>query len=140
MDVRLDALKQTSASLTYLVSVEMDALASQLDARLIDGLRNGVAQKFEYTFEPCWKCIKDFLKQQEGIDEATPKKIIKAFHLSGYVIEDDYLSLLRAIDDRNLLSHNYDEATFAGILSRIPDYARLIERIIPELDSVSKPT
>lgn len=140
MDVRLDALKQASASLSYLVSVDMDALASQLDARLIDGLRNGVAQKFEYTFELCWECIKDFLKQQDGIDEATPKKIIKAFHLSGYVIEDDYLTLLRAIDYRNLLSHNYDEATFAGILSRIPDYARLIERVIPVLDKVSEQT
>ena len=140
MDVRLDALKQASVSLNYLVSVDMDALASQLDARLIDGLRNGVAQNFEYTFELCWKWIKDFLKQQEGIDEATPKKIIKAFHLSGYVIEDDYLSLLRAIDDRNLLSLNYDEATFAGILSRIPNYARLIERVIPVLDKVSEQT
>jgi hypothetical protein len=56
------------------------------------------------------------------------------------VIEDDHLSLLRAIDDRNLLSHNYDEATFAGILSRIPDYARLIERVIPVLDNVSEQT
>lgn len=140
MDVKLTALKQASASLAYLVSVDMDALASQLDARLIDGLRNGVAQKFEYTLELCWKCIKDFLKLQEGIDEATPKKTIKAFHIAGYVIEDDYLTLLRAIDDRNLLRHNYDEATFAGILSRIPNYANLIERVIPVLDIVGQQT
>ncbi len=176
MDVRLDALKKANASLTYLVSVDMDALAGQLDARLIDGLKSGVAQKFEYTFELCWKCIKDFfketltyssprrkpgsssltlldsglrrndglgilqnfLKQQEGIDEATPKKIVKSFHLAGYVVEDDYLLLLKAIDDRNLLSHNYDEANFAKILSRIPGYARLIERVIPVIDSESK--
>ena len=138
MDVRLSALKQASASLTYLVSVDMDALVSQLDARLIDGLRNGVAQKFEYTFELYWKCMKDFLKQQEGIDEATPKKLIKAFHLAGYVIEDDFLTLHIAIDDRNLQSHNDNEATFTVILSRIPDYARLIERVIPVLETVSE--
>jgi nucleotidyltransferase substrate binding protein (TIGR01987 family) len=138
MDVRLNALKQASAGLAYLISVDMDALAGQLDARLIDGLKNGVAQKFEYTFELCWKCIKDFLKQQEGVDEATPKKIIKAFHLSGYLVEDDYLALLKAVDDRNLLSHNYDQAIFAEILSRIPEYARLIERLIPIMDMQSK--
>lgn len=138
MDVRLNALKQASAGLAYLISVDMDALAGQLDARLIDGLKNGVAQKFEYTFELCWKCIKDFLKQQEGVDEATPKKIIKAFHLSGYLVEDDYLALLKAVDDRNLLSHNYDQAIFAEILSRIPEYARLIERVIPVMDMQSK--
>lgn len=135
MDVRLRALKEASAGLAYLVSVDLGALASQLDARLIDGLRNGVAQKFEYTFELCWKCIKDFLKRQEGIDEATPKKIIKAFYLAGYVIEDDYLALLRAVDDRNLLSHIYNEATFAEILARIPEHAHLIGRVVPVLDN-----
>ena len=134
MDVRLNALKEANSSLTYLVSVDMDALSRQLDARLIDGIKNGVAQKFEYTFELCWKCIKDFLKRQEGIDEATPKKIVKALYLSGYVIEDDYLALLRAVDDRNLLSHIYDEAVFTEILIRIPEYARLIARVIPALD------
>lgn len=41
-------------------SIWMDS-AVQLDARLIDGLRNGLAQKFEYTFELCWKCIQDFM-------------------------------------------------------------------------------
>jgi nucleotidyltransferase substrate binding protein (TIGR01987 family) len=135
MDVRLQALKDASASLAYLVSVDMGVLASQLDARLIDGLKNGVAQKFEYTFELCWKCIKDFLKRQEGIDEATPKKIIKAFYLAGYAIEDDYLALLRAVDDRNLLSHIYNEATFAEILARIPEHARLIGRVIPVFEN-----
>lgn len=134
MDVRLRALKEASTSLAYLVSVDMGALASQLDARLIDGLKNGVAQKFEYTFELCWKCVKDFLKRQEGIDEATPKKIIKAFYLAGYAIEDDYLALLRAVDDRNLLSHIYDEAIFAEILARIPEHAGLIGRVILVLE------
>jgi nucleotidyltransferase substrate binding protein (TIGR01987 family) len=134
MDVRLSALKEASAGLAYLVSVDMVALASQLDARLIDGLKNGVAQKFEYTFELCWKCIKEFLKRQEGIDEATPKKIIKAFYLAGYAIEDDYLALLRAVDDRNLLSHIYDEAIFSEILARIPEHAGLIGRVIAVLE------
>lgn len=107
----------------------MEKLASELDARLIDAVKNGMAQKFEYCLELCWKCIKEFLKRQEGVDEASPKKIIKAFYLSGYVAEDDCLALLKAVDDRNLLSHTYDEATFSEILSRIPDYARLIAQV-----------
>ena len=135
MDVRLKALKEASAGLSYLVSVDMAKLSSQLDARLVDAVKNGVAQKFEYSFELCWKCIKDYLKQHEGIDESSPKKIIKAFYLAGYVSEDDYLTMLKAVDDRNLLSHTYDEPTFAGILSRIPDYASLIARVTEILES-----
>ena len=134
MDVRLNALKQAAASLAYLASVDLDGLAVQLDARLIDGLRNGLAQKFEYTFELCWKCIKDFIKQSEGIDEASPKKVIKALHLAGYINEDDYLALLKASDDRNRLSHIYDDVTFLGILARIPAYSRTIERVIQIID------
>jgi len=52
----------------------MEKLASELDARLIDAVKNGMAQKFEYCLELCWKCIKEFLKRQEGVDEASPKK------------------------------------------------------------------
>jgi len=135
MDVRLKALKEASAGLSYLVSVDMAKLSSQLDSRLVDAVKNGVAQKFEYSFELCWKCIKDYLKQQEGIDESSPKKIIKAFYLAGYVSEDDYLTMFKAVDDRNLLSHTYDEPTFAGILSRIPDYASLIAQVTEILES-----
>jgi nucleotidyltransferase substrate binding protein (TIGR01987 family) len=115
--------------LSYLASVDLEQLSQKIDARLIDGIKNGQAQKFEYTFELCWKCIKEFLKRTEGVDEASPKKIIKAFYLSDHVSEDDYLSLLAASDDRNRLSHVYDPMIFDEILSRLPQYAALIERV-----------
>lgn len=130
MDLRLQALKEASAGLSYLVSVDLEHLSQQLDARLIDGIKNGQAKKFEYTFELCWKCIKEFLKRTEGVDEASPKKSIKAFYLSDHISEDDYLSLLAAADDRNMLSHVYDLLIFDSILKRLPHYAALIERVI----------
>nr|VFJ62279.1 MAG: nucleotidyltransferase substrate binding protein, HI0074 family [Candidatus Kentron sp. DK] len=108
----------------------MDALSAVLDPYLLDGLQNGKAQKFEYTLELCWKTMKVFLRQQEGIDEASPKKITKAFYLSGHLAEDDYLDLIRAIDDRNKLSHIYEQAEFDLILSRLPGYAALLRRTL----------
>ncbi|MDZ4252636.1 MAG: hypothetical protein U1A72_08680 [Sulfuritalea sp.] len=44
MDVRLQAFEETLEGLTYLVNVDLAAMASTLDPRLIDGLRNGQAQ------------------------------------------------------------------------------------------------
>ena len=137
MDVRLNALKEASAGLSYLVSVNLDALTTQLDARLIDGLKNGQAQKFEYTFELCWKCLKEFIKHKEGIDEASPKKVIRAYYLAGYAVEDDYLALLKAVDDRNLLSHVYDSVVFNEILSRLPAHAQLIARVIATMEKTA---
>jgi hypothetical protein len=53
MDVRVQTFAAALDTFTYLVTVEMDALSAQLDSRLIDGLENGKAQKFEYTTGLC---------------------------------------------------------------------------------------
>jgi nucleotidyltransferase substrate binding protein (TIGR01987 family) len=129
MDVRHQAFTEALESFSYLTEVDMAALATQLDKRLIDGLENGKAQKFEYTLELCWKAIKVALKEEEGIDEASPKKVVKAWYLAGHLPEDDYLALIAAIDDRNKLSHIYDADEFMIIVARLPEYARLMQRI-----------
>ena len=43
------------------------------DERLVDGMQNGRAQKFEYTTELCWKAIKFFLKEKEGVVQPAQK-------------------------------------------------------------------
>ncbi|MBK6906424.1 MAG: nucleotidyltransferase substrate binding protein [Rhodocyclaceae bacterium] len=135
MDVRHKAFTEALESFSYLTEVDMAALATQLDERLIDGLDNGKAQKFEYTLELCWKASKVALKEQEGIDEAAPKTVVKAWYLAGHLSEDDYLSLIAAIDDRNKLSHIYDPEAFATIVARLPTYAKLMQRVSKTLDA-----
>jgi nucleotidyltransferase substrate binding protein (TIGR01987 family) len=129
MDLRYQAFAEALEAFTYLTTVDMAALATQLDRRLIDGLQNGKAQKFEYTLELCWKAIKQALKEQEGIDEASPKKVVKAWYLAEHLSEDDYLALIAAIDDRNKLSHIYDPEEFMAIVARLPGYAQLMQRL-----------
>ena len=130
MDLRIAAFKEALDNFVYLARIDLAEIRQMLpDERLIDGFQNGRAQKFEYTTELCWKAIKAFLKEKDGIDEAAPKKVIKAYYVGGYITEDDYLLLLDAIEDRNRLSHIYDAETFNLILARLPGYAALFERI-----------
>lgn len=76
MDVKLQAFVDASASFAYLARLDMAQLQIKLqDEQLIDGLRNGCAQKFEYSMELCWKAIKVHLLHAEGVDEASPKKL-----------------------------------------------------------------
>ena len=134
MDVRIKAFQEATETFTYLARLDVAELKQKLgDERLVDGMQNGRAQKFEYTTELCWKAIKFFLKEQEGVDEAAPKKIIKAYYLGGHSTEDDYMLLLEAVEDRNRLSHIYDAATFNDILARLPGYAALFERVSAQL-------
>lgn len=133
MDVKRTAFAEALESFEYLVAQDMTRLRQELDPRLIDALENGKAQKFEYTLKLCWKVVKAALKAQEGLDEASPKKVAKAWYLTGHLTEDDYLLLLEAIDDRNKLSHIYSADEFAAILARLPGYAGLLRRIFDSL-------
>jgi len=134
VDLRIAAFKEALDTFVYLARIDLAEIGKMLrDERLIDGFQNGRAQKFEYTTELCWKAIKAYLKEKDGIDEAAPKKVIKAWYVGGYTTEDDYLLLLDAIEDRNRLSHIYDAETFNRILARLPDYAALFERVSTQL-------
>lgn len=134
MDLRIAAYQEALDNFVYLARVDLAEIRKMLpDERLVDGFQNGRAQKFEYTTELCWKAIKAFLKEKDGIDEAAPKKVIKAYYVGGYITEDDYLLLLDAIEDRNRLSHIYDAEAFNRILARLPDYAALFERVAAHL-------
>ena len=66
-------------------------------------------QAFEFCFELSWKTLKDYLKY-EGVEEAvTPRQVLKlAFH---FEMLDDGALWIDMLENRNLLSHTYDEAT-----------------------------
>ncbi len=122
MDLRIQHFRQALESLDYLTTVDTQALAQILDERLLDGIENGKAQKFEVVTELCWKSIKDHLRTAKGLDVASPKQAIKAFYRSGRIDEGAYLTLMAAIDTRNRLSPIYDEAKFRAALSRSPEF------------------
>lgn len=127
MVIKLKEFKKAVDGFTYLVNVDLKSL--DLDERLIDGLENGKVQKFEYSMELCWKLIKKFLEQEDGIDAKTPKQSIKEFYMAGYMVEADYLILVDMIDDRNILSHTYDAEEFQEILNKFPRYAEIFQQV-----------
>lgn len=129
MDVKLEEFKKAVEGFSYLVGVDLKNLANVLDPRLIDGIENGMIQKFEYSIELCWKLIKKFLKQEDGIDAKTPKQSMKEFYLAGHIDEDHYETLVDMIDDRNLLSHIYDEDEFRKIIKKFPRYLQVFQKV-----------
>jgi len=129
VELKLKEFKNAVDGFAYLVNVDMKSLENILDKRLIDGIENGMIQKFEYSIELCWKLIKKFLKQEDGIDTKTPKQSVKEFYLAGYIDEDNYLKLIDMIDDRNNMSHIYNEDEFKKIIKKFPGYAKVFENV-----------
>lgn len=133
MDVRMQEFSEAVTGFDALLHVDLAQIANQFDGVVLDGLQNGMAQKFEYTMELCWKTIKVFLKQHEGLDELSPRKAIKSFYLQGYLDESEYMQLVQAIDDRNTLSHIYGKQEFLKILNRLPAHADVFKRVVATL-------
>jgi nucleotidyltransferase substrate binding protein (TIGR01987 family) len=71
--------------------------------------KEGLIQRFEYTFELSWKTMKDYLEGR-GIAAAYPRDTIKESFAHGLVEDGDIW--MEMLERRNLLSHTYDEKTF----------------------------
>src|SRR4030042_4788716 len=90
--------------------------------------RDGVIKRFEFTFELFWKTIKVLL-EHEGFGCAGPRSCIKEGARRGFTADSD--ALLDMLEDRNKLSHIYDEAVAQAIFERIKGtYVALMERNI----------
>ncbi|MDZ7376459.1 MAG: nucleotidyltransferase substrate binding protein, partial [candidate division KSB1 bacterium] len=96
--------------------------------------RAGLIQFFEIAFELSWKTMKDYLESL-GFLVKTPRETIKqAFQIE---LISDGETWLRALEDRNLTTHIYDEA-FALQIERVirenylPIIRQLYDKLQPE--------
>lgn len=78
--------------------------------------KEGLIQRFEYTFELAWKTIKDYLEAND-VDAKFPREVIKeGFH---FEIIDDGDVWMDMLEKRYLLAHTYDEERFNFVTMKI---------------------
>lgn len=94
-----------------------------------DLIRDAVVQRFEYTYEICFKTTKLFLSQQYGIIENSPKSCFRSLLVTNLLEEEDIETLLRLIDDRNLTVHTYDEEFIVNLRSRTDSYCQVMKKV-----------
>jgi len=98
--------------------------------------KDGVIQRFEYTFEIFWKTLKMLLSYL-GIECYSPRSCIKEAFKQGF-IEDDEI-FLDMLEDRNRSSHIYEEKTAEEIFERIKEiYTEILEKTIKNLEEKLK--
>lgn len=95
-----------------------------------DNIKSGQIQKFEFTVELLWKTVQIFLYEVDGVDVVTPKSVAKEFVEAGYCDYEEYERFIRAINDRNQLSHIYRQEMAESIWQRLPEYVQMTERIV----------
>jgi nucleotidyltransferase substrate binding protein (TIGR01987 family) len=89
--------------------------------------KEGIIQRFEYTFELAWNVLKDKM-EHDGIvlDKISPKMVVKQAYAARYINDAD--TWLKMIGDRNLMSHTYDFVKFEAVIKSIAsDYLPMLE-------------
>lgn len=95
--------------------------------------RAGLIQLFELSFELAWKTLQDIFAY-EGQAIGGAKTVVREAHRLELIADiDGWLAML---DDRNKLSHAYDEETVLATVEAIRDkYQFLLERLMRDLQA-----
>ncbi len=78
--------------------------------------KEGLIQRFEYTFELAWKTLKDFLESQE-VEAKFPRDVIKKGFQ--YEVIADGEMWMEMLEKRNQMAHTYDEEIFDQAVSQV---------------------
>jgi nucleotidyltransferase substrate binding protein (TIGR01987 family) len=89
---------------------------SQYD-RHDDLQRDGLLQRFEFTFELAWKVLRDVFASEGLIGLNSPKSVLREAYAAG-LVEDQDLWLLM-LEDRNATTHLYEKDMAVAICDRI---------------------
>lgn len=102
--------------------------ALELDPAALSQLeKEGIIQRFEYTFELAWKVLKDKM-EADGLtlDQISPKAVVRQAWAAKYIKDPE--TWLKMIGDRNLMSHTYDFSKFEAIIETIrKEYLPLLD-------------
>lgn len=94
----------------------IDALKLNTDD---DITRDAVIQRFEFTFELCWKTAKQYLEATGIAEINSPKAVFRECYAQRLISnEENWLLILK---DRNLTAHVYNDEMAKEIAQRIID-------------------
>lgn len=94
--------------------------------------RDGLIQRFEFTFELAWKTLKAIFEDEGLIGLNSPKTVLReAFSSDLIQDEDKWLSML---NDRNSSTHIYSEELAIEICNNITSkYIKVFEALMEQI-------
>lgn len=94
---------------------------------LDDLAKEGMVQRFEYTYELAWKTQKDFIESKGEAEKYQKDVLKKAFQLDIINNGEVWLEML---SKRNLMAHTYNETTFKEVVTDI------VTKYYPEIEKL----
>jgi len=92
-----------------------EALALRKDAIV----RDSAIQRFEISFELCWKYLKAYLEEEHNAACTSPRTCFRAAFKNGVIDNDPFWIDLTAL--RNYTVHTYNENLADYVYARLPE-------------------
>ena len=132
MSLDLSSLKKAILSLDALLRrIEDRDFFDALDETIRNGLKAGVIQNFEFTYELCWKFMKRDLEINIGstyVDGVNRKELFRIGAENHLIV--DVTKWIQYHELRNITSHTYEaekaDAVFSGAFRFIDDAKGLL--------------
>ena len=104
---------------------QLEKALAEVDTPIV---RDATIQRFEFTYELCWKTLKGFLEDIHGVRAVSPLQVFKeSFALD--LIDDEEI-FLEMIESRNILSHTYNEEQAREIYLKCSKYLNALKIVI----------
>ena len=96
-------------------------------------VRDGLIQRFEFTYELAWKATKEYLENMGIVEINSPKAVFKEAYAQKLV--EDELIWLTLIKDRNETTHVYNEERSIEIAERIVNqYIGAFDKLLTKVE------
>jgi nucleotidyltransferase substrate binding protein (TIGR01987 family) len=97
-------------------------------AEFSDLEKEGIVQRFEFTFELAWKTLKDYLDYSGvKLEPITPRHVIKTAFAAGIIADGQVW--IDMLEQRNLMSHTYDSAILEKAIAAISIYLPALSQV-----------
>ena len=124
---KLSDFQSALSRLTEALSVDITTNSLFLD---------GIIQRFEFTYELCWKLMKAYLRHL-GVEANNPRDTFRESFKQHLILEKEAHRWFDMIDKRNLTTHTYHEKNALQVYAAVKnDYISLLksfEKIISPL-------
>ena len=137
MPLELNSLRNSIATLTDLLAVsENDARMGQLSDVERNGIRSGVIQNFEVTYELSWKLMTRWLNTyiSHGVADGVTRRHLFRLAAENRLIPDVDL-WMQHHDARNATTHIYDEEKALQVYRAAREFAHDARRLLEALEA-----
>jgi nucleotidyltransferase substrate binding protein (TIGR01987 family) len=110
-----------SASLREDFATAITRLEQALALPKDDIVRDSAIQRFEISFELCWKFLKAYLEEEHNASCTSPRTCFRAAFKNGVLENDPFWIDLTVL--RNYTVHTYSESLADYVYTRLPEAA-----------------